>query len=115
MEKILRRILEALGLCFKKDADQAYKKRDIAALLLARFASEYGYPVSMYLDDQPEWEDDWRTVLRINLDYGAQVSWHLGPESAKEARKWFEYQCHGEWDGTHLSSDYSVLRNIAKR
>ena len=115
VKKLLRRWLPKLGLTLKSDTDWAYEQRDIAAMIAATYAGWSGCEVSLYQDDQENWDDEWRTVLQIHgitsMNEG-QVSWHLGPKAQKVAKEVFKYGKKQEWDGTDFSKDLEIVKKI---
>jgi hypothetical protein len=115
MKKWLRRVLPKFGLALKSDQDWAYEQRDIAALLASAFASQAGYQVSRYRDDQVNWDEDWRTVLQISglgENKDLQVSWHLGPNSRLIAHRIYPEKKITPWDGTCYSKDLEFIERI---
>jgi hypothetical protein len=104
-----------------KQKDQAYWERNQLVAALSKI-----YPAWLGYHKEPDWEDDWRTIVYIkipvlkkgpsiavsNPDYiqEMQISWHIHDSD----RKYFEHLDPGpeEWDG-HTSEDkYERLRCI---
>ena len=121
----LRKILELFGLALKSDLDYVYKQRNIAALAFAKSIQQamaelsvwksaknkdLPFDVSIYIDDNEDWDDDWRTIVQItNRFTGRQISWHMDPEAAKVVKTCFDFRKEEEWDGTDFSKTYEFL------
>ena len=126
---MLRKILGFFGLALKKDLDYVYKQRNIAAIMAYDTAQYFNHTIKthkisvprskvtlpfaldFYRDDQNNWDKDWRSVLQItDLETSSQMSWHLDPESAKVAKRLFDYNNKNKplmpWDGTDFSKTY---------
>lgn len=118
MKKFLRKWLPKIGLALKADQDWAYQQRDIAAMSAAAFAIQAGYQVDYYMDDNPDWDEEWRRILQIsglvdkNTTTG-QISWHLGPKSKEKGDKIFVESKVVPWDGTDWSKSLSTVEIIA--
>jgi len=87
--------------------DQAYKERDMCVALIARMALALGYRVWLAQHPDADWEDDWRTIVYIDLPTG-QVSWHIHDSE----REWFLRDLHYNsnpdliWDGHDTAEKY---------
>jgi hypothetical protein len=56
--------------------DGAYAERDQCVALIARMALKLGYPAWLGRHEGADWDDDWRTIVFVQLPAG-QVSWHI--------------------------------------
>jgi NTP pyrophosphatase (non-canonical NTP hydrolase) len=85
--------------------DAVYKERDQCVALIARMALGLGYRVWLGQHPNADWEDDWRTIVFIDLPTG-QVSWHIHDSE----REWFLRDLHYNsdliWDGHDTAEKY---------
>lgn len=82
--------------------DRAYTQRTIVSVLLAKMALQAGYKAGVGKDNKENWDDEWKTILYVELPYG-QISWHVAPWDRHMLVGLPEY--HGAWDGTFNSRD----------
>lgn len=90
-------------------ADIAYAERNKCVALIARMALAMGLRVGtkQHAVEDAAWEDDWRTIVFIDLPTG-QISWHFH-DSEKELLKGLpEYP--GTWDGHDTPTKYERVR-----
>ncbi len=92
--------------------DQAYKERDMV-LALAASAIDALAPqgvvkawLGRHQEDDPNWEDDWRNVVFIQLPTG-QLSWHIHDSELP----WFAGLSRDSrpWDGHTTEQKYQRL------
>lgn len=80
----------------------AYDQRNMLAVMMARMALGLGWAAGWALDaDKPNWDDEWRVVVYIDLPVGAgvqQISYHVGPLFGAMAKRSLP-QYAGKWDG----------------
>jgi hypothetical protein len=81
---------------------RAYTERTIVAVALAKFALSQGFKAGTGLDDNIEWDDDWRVVLYVNTPAG-QMSWHIAPDDQHMLEGLPAYD--GKWDGKFSGRD----------
>lgn len=96
-----------LHLVAQKDA--AYSERNQCVALMARMAIALGWLawVAQHPADDTSWEDDWRTILFIELPTG-QASWHFHDSE----RRLLEGLPRGlnTWDGHTTAEKYARVR-----
>jgi NTP pyrophosphatase (non-canonical NTP hydrolase) len=89
----------------KTNSDAVYKERDMCVALIARMALGLGYRVWLGQHPNADWEDDWRTIVFIDLPTG-QVSWHIHDSE----REWFLRDLHYNsdliWDSHDTAEKY---------
>jgi len=83
--------------------ERAYSERNFTAVLAVVLAIRLGLSAGKGIDDNEDWDDEWRNVVYINLPGGGQLSWHIAPGdlSLLDDIPLFE----GGWDGTFVSRD----------
>lgn len=89
--------------------NQAYTERNLCVALVAQLARQLGHTVGIKQHEGEEWEDDWRTVLFIDLPTG-QVSWHLHQSELGNFPGLPEYT--GSWDGHTTLEKYERVRRF---
>lgn len=88
----------------QQQKDNAYNERDRCVALISHMAIALGLPVGLGFHEGPDWEDDWRTIVFVDLPSG-QISWHV-----HEAERYlFSQLCayHSKWDGHSTQEKYS--------
>lgn len=87
-------------------AVDAYEQRNMLAIMMARMALALGWTAGWGRDDsKPDWDEEWRTVVYIDLPQGngvQQISYHVGPLFGGMARKVLP-QYAGKWDNDFAS------------
>ncbi len=125
MIDFLESLLNRIGIYSKRQLDYVYLQRNIAVLAFAKSIQQamaelslwnharnedLSFDVSIYQDDNSNWDDDWRTVVQItNRISKRQISWHLDPESAKVASAIFSQNKTEPWDGSDFSKTFEYL------
>lgn len=91
--------------------DSAYKERN---LLVAALSKVFPAHLALHPDEDTEWEDDWRTIVFIEIPVGkgktTQVSWHIH-ESEKSLFKHLP-EGRNDWDGHDTKEKYNRLRRV---
>jgi len=100
-EKALARIAE-----LTKQKDGAYSERNQCVALIARMALKLGWlaGTGRHPDLDTAWEDDWRTILFINIPDVGQVSWHFHDSERHLLTGLPEYPTG--WDGHSTEEKY---------
>ena len=93
--------------------NRAYKERNTSVILSALLAAELGYKSGWGKDGNESWDDEWRTVVYIDLPTG-QVSWHMDPETSEIARSLLPLY-KGKWNGTFASRESTYVEAYAVR
>ena len=83
--------------------ERAYSERNFAAAIIVTLALKLGLKAGQGLDDNEEWDSEWRHVLYVELPDGTQVSWHIAPADLVLLLPLPAYE--GEWDGKFMSRD----------
>ena len=85
--------------------DNAYHERDQVVALLARMALALGWNVGVgrHPDSDATWENDWRTIVFVDLPTG-QASWHFH-DSERELLSRLQPYAPG-WDGHSTPEKY---------
>lgn len=100
-------IIDASAADVRQSKDQAYQERDMLIACLASLCKEQGYVVGLGRHpESEEWEDDWRTIVYIDLPAG-QVSWHI--HDSERPLFWFLGKYLGKWDGHSTTEKYKRL------
>lgn len=104
-----------------KQKDQAYWERNQLVAALSKI-----YPAWLGYHKEPDWEDDWRTIVYIRIPVKRinnaipvgdptwteemQISWHIHDSD----KKYFRHLDPGleEWDGHTTEEKYRRLRCI---
>jgi hypothetical protein len=83
-----------------------YGERDRVVAALAHLANRLGFVVGIGEHEGEDWEDDWRTVIYLDLPTG-QVSWHVH----ESERAWFDGlpPYDRPWDGHDTAEKYRRL------
>jgi len=97
----------------KADKEGAYKERNLCVALIAKFSVMLGYQVGLGRHEGWDWDDDWRTIVFIDLPTG-QVSWHIH-DSEVEMFNFLRLEhtyCYypGKWDGHSTEEKYHRLK-----
>lgn len=95
----------------KEQKDAAYDERDRCVALIAFMALQLGYRVGLARHEGPDWDDDWRNIVFIDLPTG-QVSWHYHDSERHLFETLPPYP--GEWDG-HTTPEKYARVNAAFR
>lgn len=92
------------------DTNAVYEERDRLVAALSHLAWRHGVQVGIGRHEGVDWEDDWRTVIYLELPTG-QVSWHIHDSE----RPWFLGlpQYDGQWDGHTTEEKYERLQRWA--
>lgn len=80
---------------------RAYTERAIAAVLAAKMAIRAGFKAGVGQDHgHPEWDDEWRVVLFVELPDDGQISWHIAPadQHLLDGLPVYENTWNGTWD-----------------
>ncbi len=87
----------------------AYHERNLCVALIARMALASGLHAGtkQHPAEDASWEDDWRTILLIDLPTG-QVSWHFHDSELELLEGLPGYQ--GQWDGHDTPTKYERCR-----
>lgn len=93
-------------------ADLAYAERNRCVALVARMALALGLKAGVRRHEGGDWEDDWRTVLFIDLPTG-QVSWHFHDSELELLEGLPPYE--GAWDGHDTPTKYERARVAFRR
>jgi hypothetical protein len=88
----------------------AYSERNKAVAGLARAAVAFGWRAGVRRHEGAEWEDDWRTVLFIDLPSG-QVSWHFHDSERALLDGLPAYE--GSWDGHSTDEKWERVSLLA--
>ncbi len=91
--------------------DKAYVERNRCVIGLAALAHRLGWTVGLGHHSDPDWEDDWRSIVYIDTPAG-QVSWHFH-DSEKPLIEWIP-PYDGDWDGHTTDEKYARLASIAR-
>lgn len=115
MERAFRRVV---GLIEREKGEAvaaknaAYQERDRLVAAFAHLAWRHGVHVGVGEHEGEDWEDDWRTVIYLDLPAG-QVSWHVH----ESERLWFDGlpPYDGGWDGHDTDEKYRRLAAFGER
>lgn len=96
---------------FKKSCDDEhlnaiYNQRNTAVIALATAMSSLGYRAGHAVtpaDERPEWNENWRTVVYIELGAGEQISYHMNDDTGAAARLLPRYPF--AWNGKYTGRD----------
>lgn len=86
--------------------DAAYMERNQCVAALARVAVAQGCDAYLARHEGGEWDDDWRTIVFIELPTG-QVSWHIH-DNEREAFRFLPRR-PAAWDGHSTECKYGRL------
>ena len=86
--------------------NSAYTQRMIAVRMLAVMS---GCNYGLGKDDNEDWDDEWRTVVYIDLPQG-QVSWHIAPHDLHLFDDFPQYK--GKWDGNSNGSSAEFAKKV---
>lgn len=100
-----REAAEAERDALRATKNDAYHERDQCVALIARMARALGCPVgtTRHPDSDTSWEDDWRTIVFIELPSG-QVSWHFHDSEKDLVADLPAYE--PSWDGHTTQEKY---------
>lgn len=99
----------AIGLDLAQDRiNAAYLERNQCVALLAKMALALGLNAGLGRHEGVYWEDDWRTVVYIELESG-QVSWHIHDSDRHLFDGLPTYL--GTWDGHDTPEKYRRVGN----
>lgn len=87
--------------------DGAYRERNQCVIALARIAQRLGWRTGTMPHVGADWDDDWRTLLFIDLPSG-QVTWHFH-DSEKPLLAGMSHFPHETWDGHDTPEKYRRL------
>jgi hypothetical protein len=89
-----------------KQKDGAYAERNQCVALIARMALKLGWlaGTGRHPDLDTDWEDDWRTILFVNIPDAGQVSWHFHDTERHLLARLPEYPTG--WDGHDTPEKY---------
>lgn len=90
----------------EKAKDSAYWERN---QLVAALSKLFPSHLAKHADNDPEWEEDWRTIVCIHLPTG-QVTWHIHDSEVG----YFDHLLYKEnhWDGHSAEEKYRRLRKL---
>ena len=94
------------------DRDAAYKERNQLVLVLAKLAPPGKAWLSKHPEEDKEWDDEWRTIVFLELPTG-QVSWHLHDNEVADFS--FLPVQPNTWDGHTTEEKYRRLRALQPR
>ncbi|MGH8527509.1 MAG: hypothetical protein ACREXY_25855, partial [Gammaproteobacteria bacterium] len=80
----------------EEQKNAAYAERNKCVIALARLALMHGLRAGVGQHVGEDWEDDWRTIVFIDLPTG-QVSWHFHDSEKPMLADMPKYE--GAWDG----------------
>lgn len=100
------------------DQNQLYNERNTLAIGLARAMLALGYKAGWGMDAEKigmGWDEDWATVLYIDLPDGAQLSYHMNSDTAEAARTLPKYDgnWNGEFTGREVPSWLIHMRDVS--
>lgn len=89
-----------------KQKDGAYSERNQCVALMARMALRIGWLAGTrrHPDLDVDWEDDWRTIVFINIPDIGQTSWHFHDSERGLLKGLPEYPTG--WDGHDTPEKY---------
>jgi hypothetical protein len=90
--------------------DRAYSQRALVVKLLVVMCSRLGYDYGWGIDDNEDWEMEWRHVMYVQLPEG-QFSWHIAPQDQPLFHD-ISKQFNGKWDGSYKSRDINYVSGI---
>lgn len=93
--------------------DGAYYERNRCVAALARMALALGWKagVGQHPAEDTAWEDDWRTIIFIDLPTG-QASWHFHDSERHLLAGLPAYG--GRWDGHNTEEKYDRLHEVLR-
>lgn len=110
--QLLADLSEAITRISELDAqkDAAYSERNQCVALIARMARRMGWRVGVaqHPAEDTSWEDDWRTILFIDLPTG-QATWHFH-DSEKGLLEGLSEYVDAKWDGHSTPEKYVRVR-----
>lgn len=89
--------------------DKAYSERAIVIKLLVVLASRLNYDYGWGIDDNEDWDLEWRKVMYVQLPEG-QYSWHIAPADQSLFSEIKDFS--GKWDGTTRGRDKEFTSKI---
>lgn len=91
--------------------DGAYSERNQLVALLARMAVAFGWRagVGQHPAEDTAWENDWRTILFIDLPTG-QAAWHFHDSERHLLEGLPSYS--GRWDGHTTAEKYARAKAV---
>ena len=94
-----------------REKDLAYSERDKAVAGFAHMARRSGVRVGVGQHEGADWEDDWRTVLFVELPAG-QVSWHFH-DSERPLLDGLPVAPDYRWDGHTTEEKWARVASLA--
>lgn len=90
----------------QRRCDTAYTQRNTLVVAFADLAIRLGWKAGWGRDNDENrgWDEEWRTVVYIDLPNGQQLSWHMSPSEQQYAQQLLP-KYDGQWDGTFLGRD----------
>jgi hypothetical protein len=111
-EKLLEQLDALKAECerLRTRKDDAYLERNKCVVLIVKMALALGLKagVAQHDPNDKEWEDDWRTVVYIDLPSG-QISWHFHDSQKNLLGRLPLYE--GLWDGHSTELKYERVLN----
>ena len=95
----------------EKQSKQAYAERNKVVAALARILA-HSHSVYMARHQGENWDDDWRTVLVIELPDHGQITWHFH-DSEKYLLNGLDEYPEYKWDGHTTEEKYDRLLSYA--
>lgn len=105
-ETLARWCLPTQVAALRAQKDNAYDERNKCVVAMARMAHALGCDVGVGRHVGDDWEDDWRSILFIDLPTG-QVSWHFHDSELELLADLPRYVA--PWDGHSTSEKYHRL------
>jgi hypothetical protein len=106
-------IADDLYLDMARRKDAAYAERNQCVALLVRMALALGWKAGVreHPAEDKDWEDDWRTVVFVDLPTG-QVSWHFHDSEKHLLGGLPRYL--GTWDGHTTPEKYQRVNGALR-
>jgi len=92
------------------ELNRVYSERNYAAILAVKLALKLGYKVGQGIDDNKNWNIEWRHVVYIDLPCGTQLSWHMSPKEVCLLDTLPQYT--GKWDGKWSAKTYDFISEM---
>lgn len=94
-----------------KQKDRAYSERNKLVASLAVILKSAGFNVYLTKHLEPDWEDNWRNILVMEL-CGRQITWHFHDGELHLLDK-IEWSSHYIYDGHTTEKKYQRLLEFA--
>jgi hypothetical protein len=96
------------------EIDKVYSERNRLAVAFCKMAVNAGWKAGRRAHvGEEDWDDEWKTVIAVELPNGKQVSWHISDREHVLALQLPEVDL--PWDGTNIAKQVDWTDNITVR